>query len=220
MKLNKIKTLSVVCILSLALLATLPTVSYAASNTAGNHAIAKSTMTPDQRMLDEIKKHPELQKWAFKPINGSVKPMSLPSFFKGEVLITADAARSSLGNLGHAAIDYDSYSNMSSFPDTGVKYYSNQDWAGYNSMGVIGGSSVGAAAVDDVNKYWGCSYNYIFTNKYRTDAFYCSQLVWRGFFDKGVDLSPTTTYCAPMQIWTDVRDLPTTYYSYNMPARS
>lgn len=57
-------------------------------------------------------------------------------------------------------------------------------------------------AVAQLNK----PYNWLFANKWNTDAYYCSSLVWRAWFNVNskYDLSPASPICAPMDIYNSL----------------
>ena len=201
-----------------------------ASTTAAtqNQALAASGLSPEQIIQNNLGQLPGISKWEFRQrattpnsVNSAAAQVSLPGLWEGEALITADAAVSSLGSLGHAAIVDNAAYNLSSFPSGGATYYPNSAWSSYSSVGIVGGSGKGQAAVDDLldKHYLGVGYNYAFWDKWTTGAFYCSQLVWRGFFDVGLNLDPGYPYIAPKQIWDNTTALPKTYFNYNMGTR-
>lgn len=122
----------------------------------------------------------------------------------GDVLVTMDLSSASSGGIGgHAAIvsEHSDYWTVESFaiffspqdPNSeGVQWHVN-DWktryntvAGYHVYGVTltDYENAGKYAEAQIRK----SYNFSFLDKKRTDSFYCSQLVWRAWFNQGVDI--------------------------------
>ena len=115
----------------------------------------------------------------------------------GDILYTPSGFSStSLPVGGHAAIVVDRYSTIEAMglrQDTdGVRYWTNnfkeryKDARAYTVIGAT--ASQKQSAVNNAKYELYDPYNYSFYEKTRTDAFYCSQLVWRAWYDLGVEL--------------------------------
>ncbi|GAB6091503.1 hypothetical protein JCM12856_30970 [Spirochaeta dissipatitropha] len=57
-------------------------------------------------------------------------------------------------------------------------------------------NSAGNYAIAQIGK----PFNWIIPNKWTTDAFYCSQLVWRAWQQQGYNLSPSSPWASPVSI--------------------
>lgn len=104
---------------------------------------------------------------------------------KGVILVTKDGSFGEL--IGHAGIIYNASTTVESFPNGGVKEYSN-DWdTRYDTVygATVRNSSTyeDAGAANFAHSYIGKPYNWLFTNINTTSKFYCSQLVYRSFLD-------------------------------------
>lgn len=114
----------------------------------------------------------------------------------GDILVSYDKNSSGipLGLPGHAAIvDIKTKRTIESWPQSsthsnGVQYCTN-DWG--DKEKVYGISVMGAGMIDRqsavaycVSKI-GCPYNFFLYDYKREDTFYCSQLVWRAWFNQG-----------------------------------
>jgi uncharacterized protein YycO len=118
---------------------------------------------------------------------------------KGDVLVTLSTASNSLGAWvgGHAAIvstlsgyTVESFGNRGSL--NGVRHWSN-DWGSrydhVRGMWVKGASdSKYTSAASFARGQIGKPYNLNFFNKTTTSSYYCSQLVWRAWYNQGYDL--------------------------------
>lgn len=172
-----------------------------------------------------FEKYPDAKKWmwdddpsdsVYELAEGGASP-----YQKGAVLVTSDALGSSLGSLGHAAISYNNSKNVSSFISSGVKLYNNSSFGNkYKKWGSVYPNSTGTAvkAADQAYRYRNRPYNINLVNKTRTDKFYCSQLVWRGYKNAGLDLGITSSFVAPRQLW-DSNKFPKTIVNRGMPRR-
>ncbi|NFI54519.1 hydrolase [Clostridium botulinum] len=143
-----------------------------------------------QEYADE---NPELQKNLIQTI--STKSSSSSSIGStGDILITPYGESSSGGSFsGHAGIvDLQWRNAIESYPADGVQRRVN-DWKTRYPK-VIGGSVKNSEPKDYLaaSKYAaskiGCSYNKKFGQKRLTNKFYCSQLVWRAWYEQGYDL--------------------------------
>lgn len=108
----------------------------------------------------------------------------------GDILVTPSTIFGNGSITGHAGIvDLNSDLTIESMPSGGVRRYTN-DWKTRYTKAlcatVIDGDP--GQAVDYASSKMGSSYNYNFLNKWNTDKFYCSQLVWRAYIEQGIDL--------------------------------
>lgn len=115
-------------------------------------------------------------------------PNSVGSY--GDILVTPSNVFGKGSITGHAGIvDLNSDLTIESMPSGGVHRLTN-DWKTRYTKAlcatVINGDP--GQAVDYASSKIGSSYNYNFLNKWTTDKFYCSQLVWRAYVDQGIDL--------------------------------
>lgn len=117
---------------------------------------------------------------------------------KGAILYTASGSSSSaiawVG--GHAALVVDSYNTIEAFGNAGnkngVRYWTNNFKKRYSDAKAYKVKDASAAkksaAVAYAKKQLYKPYNSSFFDKTRTDAFYCSQIVWRAYKSQGIDL--------------------------------
>lgn len=110
----------------------------------------------------------------------------------GVILVTKDGKAGDL--IGHAGIIWTSSTTVESFPDSGVKRYSNSWNTRYST--VYGVTTSGTSVEQDnnasniANSHYGKPYNWNFLNTNTTDSFYCSQLVYRAYLDEtGLNLN-------------------------------
>ena len=144
------------------------------------------------------------------------------SFTRGFVLLPRDL-NSSAGNTAaaiswftHAGFHWDE-NNVFDSTSAGVGVKPKTPWDRFELLDVQEywrDRSLGKAAAE-----WGelvdsgKPYNYNYCDKGTTDAFYCSQLVWREYFDYGVDLDSNYTsllFCNPQNAVVSPDDI---YYS-------
>lgn len=115
-------------------------------------------------------------------------PNSVGSY--GDILVTPSNVLGKGCITGHAGIvDWNSDLTIESMASGGVRRYTN-DWKTRYTKAlcatVIDGDP--GLAADYASSKVGSSYNYNILNKWGTDKFYCSQLVWRAYVDQGIDL--------------------------------
>lgn len=144
------------------------------------------------------------------------------SFTRGFVLLPRDL--NSLGGgiaaqiswLTHAGFHWDD-SRVFDSTSEGVSVKPNTNWNQFELLDVqeywrdraLGADAAEWGEQEDSGK----PYNYNYCDKVATDAFYCSQLVWREYFDYGVDLDSNYTsllFCNPQNAVVSPDDL---YYS-------
>lgn len=111
-----------------------------------------------------------------------VTPESVSGYINGNGSLTGHAG---MINLWHKY-------TTESFPDGGVQRRNN-DWKTRYKKFICGepkGVPVGPglAAARYAESHQGFGYNWNFANKTTTDRFYCSQLVWRAWYNQGYDL--------------------------------
>jgi uncharacterized protein YycO len=116
----------------------------------------------------------------------------------GDILVSLIINSGSVGFAGHADIvssnslkTIESYAkSWSTINKDGVQYYDN---AWNNESGALLVRPIGAtilqynSAASYAANQVGKAYNWIFTDKYTTDKFYCSQLVWRAWLNQGIN---------------------------------
>lgn len=116
-----------------------------------------------------------------------------PNYQRGEIgnyLVTTDGWIGDIPLPGHAGIVSSTNLCIESFKE-GVGWYYN-DWdTRYDKVfeyrvNYSGGQNVRAAAYAE--KQVGDPYNYNFFNVWTESKFYCSQLVWRAWYENGADL--------------------------------
>lgn len=173
----------------------------------------KVTITPEEAMkrkgIEPMEKKSRVARASSYSMGNSSSPSignsSISSIGTcGDVLVTPinvlEAATTGRGSYsGHAAIvDSNPDYTIESMPNDGVQRRPN-DWKTRYSK-VVGGRVVGgtkekadAATSYAANKI-GSSYNWYFYDKLTEDSFYCSQLVWRAWFDQGIDLDKDGGY--------------------------
>lgn len=136
----------------------------------------------------------------------------------GDILIALDSI------TDHVGIVVDRYIVIEAHPDNpngGVDYRDNNWKTRYNrikGLYVKGASSrEGIAAVDYCKNQIGEPYNML-SGRWTEDEWYCSKLVWRGWYEQGYDLEgrtyePRGTHVTP----GDILDSPLTvvFYDYN-----
>lgn len=133
----------------------------------------------------------------------------------GEALVTKDSPNTpKIPFIGHAGIVKEAWYTVESNPDTDVHEGTANEWLGKDkSTGKYYKKTVFILKCPD--KYnqtqpveeWareqiGKEYNWNFFDRKRTDKYYCSQLVWRGYLDNlGIDLCPgAVSYVTPADI--------------------
>ncbi|MFC7441124.1 YiiX/YebB-like N1pC/P60 family cysteine hydrolase [Laceyella putida] len=139
----------------------------------------------------------------------------------GEILVTLDgtSSGSSAWAGGHAAVVSDvagytveSFGNKGDL--NGVRHWVN-DWStrytkvkGLRVQGATGADYSYAASYN--RQQIGKPYNYNFFNVTTTSSFYCSQLVWRAYYNRGYDLNDG------LAVWpVDLIESPLTYEFYS-----
>lgn len=108
----------------------------------------------------------------------------------GDILVTPATVFGTGPITGHAGmVDSNPDLTIESMTSGGVRRYTN-DWKTRYTKALCATvkSSDPEQAVDYASSKIGCSYNYNFLNKWKTDKFYCSQLVWRAYMEQGIDL--------------------------------
>lgn len=108
----------------------------------------------------------------------------------GDILVTPASILGKGCITGHAGIvDKNPDLTIESMPSGGVRRYTN-DWKTRYTKALCATVKNGDSglAADYASNKVGSSYNYNFLNKWKTDKFYCSQLVWRAYIDQGIDL--------------------------------
>lgn len=147
----------------------------------------------NQERLDYLQEiNPQVNSSKARTLN-RLSPSSLGVY--GDILITPSGQSSSGGNLtGHAGIVcLDSDYAMEAYFSDGVQRRVN-DWKTRYSKVIDAGIEgpawkkhyVGAAQYAEDREGFG--YNANILNKWTTDKFYCSQLVWRAWYEQGFDL--------------------------------
>lgn len=136
----------------------------------------------------------------------------------GDVYVSFSGTSSGLdfALLGHASLVetlggiwcISSWPGNETRPD-GVQYEYNE-WSNKTNiygLRVKAGTAISrAAAVENARNYVNTSpripYNWSYLNKFKTSAFYCSQLVWRCWYDAGVniDRNPFDTVVSPAEL--------------------
>jgi len=136
---------------------------------------------------------------------------------RGDILLTFDQGVKGF-QYGHAGVVYnDSYVVEALWEGVDYVYIGKWKWPDYQGAY----DTVKAMYVEDNNgnkaeqKYYtwagsnagyhvGKPYNKTFVNMYRTDQFYCSQLVWRACKDSGYDVSNNSVaFVTPLDIAQD-----------------
>lgn len=137
---------------------------------------------------------------------------------RGDILITKDQ-HSSGWYYGHAGVVYNDSYVVEALPGKGViyNYIGEWKWSDYEGayktikgMYVVdnNGNKVEQKyytwAGSNAGSHVGKPYNSTFVNMYRTDRFYCSQLVWRAWKDSGYDVSNNSiVFVTPADIAAD-----------------
>jgi len=108
----------------------------------------------------------------------------------GDILVTPATVFGNGPITGHAGmVDLNTDLTIESMTSGGVRRYTN-DWKTRYTKALC--ATVKNAdpkqAVDYASSKLGSNYNYNFLNKWNTDKFYCSQLVWRAYIEQGIDL--------------------------------
>lgn len=101
----------------------------------------------------------------------------------GAILVTKDGSSGKL--IGHAGIVHTAKTTVESFSDGGVKVYNNNWRDRYNTIYGLGVGST-TANQDKTAATWAYNkrnspYNWIFEQPELTNAFYCSQLVYKAY---------------------------------------
>ncbi|AGX41391.1 YiiX/YebB-like N1pC/P60 family cysteine hydrolase [Clostridium saccharobutylicum] len=115
-------------------------------------------------------------------------PNSVGSY--GDILVTPATVFGTGPITGHAGmVDLNPDLTIESMTSAGVRRYTN-DWKTRYSKALCATvkNSNPRQAVDYAISKIGSDYNYNFLNKWKTDKFYCSQLVWRAYIEQGIDL--------------------------------
>lgn len=125
---------------------------------------------------------------------------------KGDILYTPDANVKGWLYVGHAAIVYNSEETVEAWSD-GVKKMKN-DWpAKWDNMAAMWVSGAEGSDYNSVGNYAyrqiGKPYNYVVYDYEREDQFYCSQLVWRAWYNRGWDLDDNRFIIFPSDIYND-----------------
>lgn len=125
----------------------------------------------------------------------------------GDILVTPNSVTGSLS--GHAGIInlWHKYTTES-YPNDGVQRRDN-NWKTRYAKVICGepknvpvGPGLAAARYAESRKGFG--YNWSFGNKWTTDRFYCSQLVWRAWYNQGYDLDKDGgNYVLPTDLISD-----------------
>lgn len=108
----------------------------------------------------------------------------------GDILVTPATVFGTGPITGHAGmVDSNPDLTIESMTSGGVRRYTN-DWKTRYTKALCATvkDSNPEQAVDYASSKIGSSYNYNFLNKWNTDKFYCSQLVWRSYMEQGIDL--------------------------------
>ncbi|MBN7575800.1 MULTISPECIES: YiiX/YebB-like N1pC/P60 family cysteine hydrolase [Clostridium] len=121
-------------------------------------------------------------------VDSEAAPNSVGS--SGDILVTPATVFGNGPITGHAGmVDLNPDLTIESMTSGGVRRYTN-DWKTRYTKALC--ATVKNAdpeqAVDYATSKIGSSYNYNFLNKWKTDTFYCSQLVWRAYIEQGIDL--------------------------------
>ncbi|QKG85454.1 hypothetical protein GXN76_14000 [Kroppenstedtia pulmonis] len=172
---------------------------------------SEERMTPDEERMfekervEKIKESEEYMKnwYDEEKSNSSTNEIEAQAKMKkrqGNILVTLQGGSSLSKITGHAGM----YANhkkkirtIESFPKTkttkdGVRIYTKtwtKRYTNFKALYVKGQSkNKHTKAGSYAKKQIGKKYNWKFTNKTRTDKFYCSQLVWRAWKSQGKDL--------------------------------
>lgn len=113
---------------------------------------------------------------------------------KGDILVTKDAYKG-LIPTGHAAIIYGSNQVIEALKQgvvTGKNNWNTSKKTCYGAQVIGTTAAKRAKAADWAKKQLGKPYNYNFASINRTDAFYCSQLVWAAYRSAAlIDICPS-----------------------------
>ncbi|WP_102400994.1 YiiX/YebB-like N1pC/P60 family cysteine hydrolase [Haloimpatiens massiliensis] len=169
-----------------------------AKNIIENWDKIKVNVTPEQEnqiikeksmYLEKLTKNSYDSKLATSRAAAITSSTSIGSY--GDVLITPVSWASGGSLTGHAGlVDWNSDYTVESYPSDGVQRRVN-DWRTRYTKIVVGhvGSAMNMTdAINYATSKINYGYNAQFANKWRTDKFYCSQLVWRAYIDQGIDL--------------------------------
>ncbi|EHI97416.1 cell wall-associated hydrolase-like protein [Clostridium sp. DL-VIII] len=121
-------------------------------------------------------------------VDSEAAPNSVGS--AGDILVTPATVFGTGPITGHAGmVDLNSDLTIESMTSGGVRRYTN-DWKTRYTKALCATvkNADPGQAVDYATSKIGSSYNYNFLNKWKTDKFYCSQLVWRAYIEQGIDL--------------------------------
>lgn len=133
-----------------------------------------------------------IDKLASDGITKAAASSSNPDFRPGDILVTMDNGYASF-RWGHAAIVYwaNQYT-MESYSSKGVQLHSIDKWKPSSKMKTMIALKVKNAtyqAKEIARKFAGDQkgkpYNYNFLKPERTDAYYCSSLIWRAYKEAG-----------------------------------
>ncbi|WP_048602047.1 YiiX/YebB-like N1pC/P60 family cysteine hydrolase [Rubeoparvulum massiliense] len=161
-----------------------------------------------QELAEAIKNNTATKTWAkFETLN-NIETSSSRLGTVGDILV---AYNYRWGNLnvafvGHAAIvSNNNARTVESFPKTGVQYFTN-DWKAKSKVYGLWVKGATTTKYKNAASYAqnqiGKKYNWNFVNKFATDKFYCSQLVWRAWYNQGinVDYIKVDTIVTPMEL--------------------
>ncbi|SDJ06049.1 YiiX/YebB-like N1pC/P60 family cysteine hydrolase [Alteribacillus bidgolensis] len=187
---------------------------------AQKHNFAEEAQEEENNKKDLESKFPKLENmdYSFESKSGEITIEEESEAFSasstdsilgsyGDVLVTLDSSSSSGYFGGHAAIvsDYSDNWTLESFmagfssqsPDEDGVMWQINNWktrydtvAGYWPQ-ASGSSDYKEAALYAENQLHE-PYNTDFTNKWNTSKWYCSQLVWRAWYEQGVDIDGVT----------------------------
>ncbi|MGF9821242.1 YiiX/YebB-like N1pC/P60 family cysteine hydrolase [Brevibacillus agri] len=148
----------------------------------------------DARKVEKIEKLKGInknsdQKKAMLSTSGSVGTY-------GDILVSPAVNKVDHLYVGHAAIVYDESYTIEAWPDGGVKKMPN-NWANrYSKLkGLYVSGAEGThykAARSYANYQIGDEYNWAFFDKRKENQFYCSQLVWRAWYNQGFKIGNGT----------------------------
>ncbi|MFU8692747.1 YiiX/YebB-like N1pC/P60 family cysteine hydrolase (plasmid) [Rossellomorea sp. FS2] len=137
---------------------------------------------------------------------------------EGDVLATMDSSSSKgIFNYGHAAIvRWDDNYTIEAYPNGGVQYKKN-DWkTRYNKVRGFWVKGASLSHYDKAENYakaqLGEPYNTGF-GKWPTDRWYCSQLVWRAWYQQGFDIDDGGSVVSPADLYNNDGGALTMFYS-------
>ncbi|ADL08510.1 cell wall-associated hydrolase-like protein [Thermosediminibacter oceani] len=152
---------------------------------------------PDEKELKKEFKYKYLKKGVNSGVTVTAPAGSIGSY--GDILVTLSESSSGSSSWvgGHAGVVYNSDYTVESFGNkgslNGVRRWPNDWGVRYSNVKGLWVSGAGDAdyryAADYSYAQIGKPYNYNFFDINRTDAFYCSQLAWRAWKNRGWDLN-------------------------------